>query len=594
MPRDSAKRFFLIRLGDWVVRAFRYTHTILFLLSLVIGVAVGYAALAYRVWVEWIQEVAFVAEGEKLVAAAGALPDWRVFAVPVLGSLIVMAILKWLVPGHRPHAVAEAIEAAALRDGRIDARVGLGSALATATALGAGASTGREGPMVHAGATVASYIAQKLHLTPAIARTLLGCGVASAIAASFNAPIAGVIFALEVVVGHYALHALAPVVIAGVAGTVVTRIHVGDYPAFTVPPLSIASFWEFPAFLLLGLICAGVAVGFSKLVMLTDHWRKRIWPGPDWALPPVAGILIGAMALWLPQILGVSYETTDAALRGNLALWVLLALIPMKMLATSVCLACRFGSGVFSPSLFLGAMTGAAFGLIVTAVFPEQASQTGVYAIVGMAAVSSAVLGAPISTLLIIFELTGNYEVTIAVMLAGAMASLIASLIYKPSIFIVQLEQRGIRLEGGKATHLLKATPVRSIMIRDFVPVRETDSMDYARRLMLAHEGVLPVIDETGELKGVLSHTSLPDEEADEAVEGGIMQVAQFYRQNPTAVAASDCLEDALKLLERLGEDSVPVVQSLDRPLVVGILRLRDVLQAYNRALLDAQGMTLR
>lgn len=575
---------------SWLVR---HDQMALFALSLIAGIAAGYAALAYRRWVELIQEWLFQAKDERLVAATAPMPDWQVFAIPLAGSLVVAAILRFLVPGNRPHAVAEVIEAAALRGGRINFRVGLGSALSTATALGVGASTGREGPMIHAGATLASVLARGLKLTPPMARTLLGCGVASAIAASFNAPIAGVIFALEVVIGHYALHALAPVVIAGVAGTVITRIHVGDFPAFIIPELTIDSFWEFPAFLLLGVISAFAALAFMRLVMGIDAVRRRLLPVPEWMLPPVAGLAIGGLALVAPHILGVSYETTDAALNGALPLWLLLALIPLKMLATALCLACRFGNGVFSPSLFVGAMTGGAFAALLAWPFPDTASSDGVYVIVGMAAVASSVLGAPISTLLIVFELTGNYEVTIAVMLASAIASLISSsLSGRPSLFHMQLERRGIRLEGGKATHLLKATSVQTIMTKDFAPVQASASVEYVRMMLQAHEGKVPVIDEAGRLTGVVTAADLPDRTL--ADDGSLVQAGRFCQNDPVRVTMAACLEEALKLMERTGEDMLPVVHSTADPVVVGMLRLSDVLTAYNRALLDASGMPLR
>ncbi|MBK5909878.1 hypothetical protein CCR85_00015 [Rhodothalassium salexigens] len=573
----------------------RWDQAVLFVLALAIGVSVAYLALGFRAWIDALQWIGFEAEHERLVEAAAQQPAWRLVAWPVAGSVAIALILRFVVPAGRPHGVAEVMEAVSLREGRIDLRTGAGSVLAAATALGTGASTGREGPMVHAGATLASWIARRLHLSAGLTRTLLGCGAASAVAASFNAPIAGVLFALEVVVGHYTLHVWAPVVVAGVAGTVVTRAHLGDNPAFTVPPLEILSFWEFPAFLLLGLVSAAVGIAFMAAVIGAERVRQRLVPLPDWALPPVAGLFMGGVALYAPELLGVSYETTTRTLDGELALSLLLVLIPLKVLATSLCLACRFGGGVFSPSLFLGAITGGAFGLglaaLVTQIGPGAAvSSSGVYAIVGMAAVASAVLGAPISTMLIVFELTGNYEVTIAVMIASAIASLITQLFYRPSLFILQLEQRDIQLEGGKATHLLRATPVRAAMRADFAVVHEDDGYDHVRAMIMAHEGTkLPVVDSAGRLLGVVSLGRMIDAER-WARDGAPVTARDLCRPDPGFLAADEPLGTGLLRMENSGDDSLPVVQSVDEPALVGMLHHTDVLEAYNRALLEAQG----
>ena len=279
--------------------------------------------------------------------------------------------------------------------------------MVSAASLGVGASAGREGPMVHLGASLASALAHRLELSPNLSRTILGCGVAAAVAASFKAPIAGVFFALEVVIGHYALSTFAPVVVASVAGTVISHIHLGELPAFILPAYEIVSAWEFPAFFLLGGVSAVIAMIFMWSIIVADDVVERV-PVPGWLKPAAGGLVVGAVAIAFPQILGVGYGATDAALKELIPLTLLIALIALKVVMTAVSLGCRFGGGVFSPPLFIGAMTGGAFGIIATGVFPELAAHHGAYAMVGMSAVAAAVLGAPISTILIVFELTGD------------------------------------------------------------------------------------------------------------------------------------------------------------------------------------------
>ncbi len=415
-------------------RLARSEQIVLNLLAVVIGVAVGYAAIAFRIGIALTQQGAFGFHSERFYHLAAELPWWHLLLAPCLGGLAIGLFIHFAMPGGRPQGVAEVIEAGALRGGRMSLKEGLGAAVVSAASLGVGASAGREGPVVHLGGALASWVAERFRLNTSLSITILGCGVASGVAASFNAPIAGVFFALEVVIGHYSLHAFAPVVIASVLGTIVTRVHIGDFPAFVVPEYAIQSFLELPAFLLLGAVCAAIAMIFMWSTTFVADTIERT-PLPRWSRPMAGGLAVGFIALFYPHVLGVGYGATDDALGGLFPLWLLLGLIAAKTAATAITLGTGFGGGVFSPSLFLGAMTGGAFSMIAAWVFPDLAAEQGLYAIVGMGAVAAAVLGAPISTILIIFELTGDYAVTIAVMLAVSVSSVLTQQIQGRSFF---------------------------------------------------------------------------------------------------------------------------------------------------------------
>ncbi len=578
----------IVRLRRMPANLLRYDHMVLGILAVFIGLIVAYGAIGFRISIQNIHETAFGATAEAMTAGTGSVPWWRVMLVPVAGGFVIAGLLRLLTTRNHVSSVADVIEAAALKDGRITLHDGLSSALISAVSLGAGASTGREGPVVHLGAAMASFIARKLRLAPAIARTLLGCGVAGAVAASFNAPIAGVFFALEVIMGHYALHAFAPIVISSVVATIVSRAHLGDFPAFTLPEYAIASVWEFPAFLLLGVISALVAVAFIRSASFIWDKTERL-PVPAWTLPPFGGVALGIGAIFLPHILGVGYEATDSALKEMYPLGLLLLLIVAKIAATSVSIGCRFGGGVFSPSLFLGAMTGGAFGLIAASLFPGFASNHGLYAIIGMGAVSAAVLGAPISTILIVFELTGDYSITIAVMIAAAVASLISSLLYKPSFFAYQLEQRGITLEGGRAAHLIRATTVRAVIDRDFVTIKRNETLaNIKMRLLAQFGGKLLVTNDAGSLVGVITYSEISATGNDPGLDHLVL-AEDICRKDPVMMEESDSLAAALTLMEQSGEDHLPVVNDRQNRIVVGVLHHRDILKTYNQALIDAQ-----
>ena len=236
---------------------------LVWLLALIVGIVVAYAAIAFRWLIGIIQYLWLGTTTENVASAAAAAPWWLILTIPALGGLIVGWIQQHFVPGQRPHSVADVIESGAIHDSRIDTKTGLLSILTAAISIGTGASVGREGPIVHFGGSLASFIEDRFRLSSSNRRILLASGVAAAVSASFNAPIAGVLFAHEVILGHYAFRALVPIVIASVAGGVIARIHIGDFPAFIIPQYQITSYWEFPAFALLGLTCAVVAMAFQ-------------------------------------------------------------------------------------------------------------------------------------------------------------------------------------------------------------------------------------------------------------------------------------------------------------------------------------------
>lgn len=511
------------------------------LLGLFIGIAVGYAALAFRFLIGIFQLPWLGTISAKVATAAATVPWWNILLAPAIGGLIVGYALQRLMPGQRAHAVADVIESRALRDCKIDPRVGLLSALLSALSLGAGASAGREGPVVHLGATIASWLEDRFQLSPANRRTLLASGVGAAVAASFNAPIAGVLFAHEVILGHYAMRAFVPIVIASVTGGVISRLHLGNFPAFTIPDYQITTYFEVPAFALLGVTCALVAIMFQFAIMATERivWHFQM---PLWMRTALGGLAVGIIALAFPQVLGVGYETTDQALYRALPFWLLVALIIAKTAATAISLAVRFAGGIFSPSLYLGAVTGAAFGVLATAAFPEMGASHGLYALLGMGAVAAAVLGAPISTTLICFELTGGYELALALLLTVSISVGLTQALLGQSFFHWQLAKRGLFLQEGPHKSIMRRLTVASF-ITDQQPATGEDSSEPMR---------------------IATDTDEP------------------------WLLPSDTLERALRTFDRSGRARIAVVSENDQTLVVGWADRMHALNAFNKALIDA------
>ena len=452
------------------VRAFRATdQPKIWMAALLIGVCVSLAAIVFREAIALLQLLWLQDASESVASAARRVPWWAVLGGPIVGGLLVGILLERVVPLRRAGGVADVIEARAMGGRNIAFVPGLASAAVNAISLGFGASSGREGPMVHMGAAISTSLAHSVQLQEWSRRTLLACGVASAVSASFNAPIAGVLFAHEVILGHYAMRSFVPIVISSVSGTILSRQWFGADAAFSIPDYPITSYLEFPAFALLGVLCAVVAVLFQYALVVADTAARSV-ELPLWLRPVIGGALIGAIALVFPEILGVGYEATDLALKNALPLVLMLALLVAKTVATAITLASRFGGGVFSPSLYLGAMAGGAFGTVAAALFPDLASSQGLYAIIGMGAVAAAVIGAPISTTVIVFELTGGYAITIALLLAVAVSVGINEALNARSFFQYQLESRGLPIREGP-----HRTVVRRIKVMDFMRPLPTD-----------------------------------------------------------------------------------------------------------------------
>ena len=575
----------MARLAQAAQRVVKNDQILLFLLAAAIGALAGYGALAFRLLTALVQFLFFGHAGEFLASHAAVMPWWQVVAAPTMGGLLIGLFAVALMPGGRPQAVADVMEASTLRNARMSLNVGLGAAFMSAASLGCGASVGREGPIVHLGATLASALARRLHLSPGVGRTLLGCGVSAAIGSAFNAPIAGVFFALEVVIGHYGISAFSPVVISSVIGTIITRIHVGPDAAFQLPPQVLTSFWELPAFVLLGLVSALVALAVMRSIALVEWVHARVGL-PRQIRPMLAGLATGLLALRFPEVLGVGYEATDRALRLGYDLQVLIMLAIAKAAASVVCIGSGFGGGIFSPALVIGAMVGGAFGTVASGIFPEFGSSPSLYAILGMGAVAACILGAPISTVIMIFELTTDYGVTLALMVAVAVASVTAGQLWRHSFFTWQLATRGIQL-GRRDQTVMRTTRVEAVLRRQVVRVGLAATLDELKALFVQRHLPIFVIDDDGRLVGSIHFEDLADAAFDPERAGQAITARDLVHRIPMALTPEDDLETALRLCEVNGEEHMPVVDNGQGMKVIGEVRHADLVLAYNRALLQ-------
>lgn len=534
-PWQNLRILIEARIGQNLRKFIAERQLLVWLLALIIGLCSALAAIGFRHAVGFFQLPWLGTASERVTEAASRADWWWVLLAPMTGGLVIGLLLHHFVPGRRAHSIADVIEARALQDCNIPVKTGIWSAVLAAMSLGCGASAGREGPVVHLGAAIASFLEQRFALTRGARRTLLASGAAAAISASFNAPIAAILFAHEVILAHYAASAFVPITISSVSAALLSRYYLGDFPAFTIPGYLIGSYWEFPAFALLGVTCAAVAIIFQTSIMVSGRLAMRI-NMPYWLRPAVGGFFIGLIALAYPQILGVGYDATDAVLNVEMTLGLMLALIVAKTVATSITFASRFAGGIFGPALYLGAMTGGAFG-IITSMFVEQHSSFGLYGLLGMGAVSAAVLGAPISTTMIVLELTKSYEISVALLVTVSIANGLTQAALGFSYFHWQLSARGLSLNEGPHREIMRHLTVRAFM----TPLAE---------------------DETVEPIGPASDTA--------------------------TLLVSDTLETALRKLDETGEPRIAVISGVDCTAVIGWAERLQALRVYNQELVDS------
>lgn len=435
--------------APWRAAARRAFHPRLLLAAGLVGVVAGAAGIAFRLVLNGIQWLAFGSGSEMLLTALAGVPDWRIVLAPALGGLGIGLVYRFVVPGHFPLGPADAV-AAAWRGATLPPARSLAGTLINAASLGVGASVGREGPIVLLGGALGSWFARMLGSPPDTARILLAAGVAGCVASSFNAPAAGAIFALEVVLLAYRAVPLPALALASIVGALVGRAWFGDVPLFPVPAYALAGAAEAPAFLLLGALAAATALAMMRSIFAVAVGIAPL-PGPWWLKTGLAGLAVGVAALFVPQVLSYGQEATHAAMLGAYGLAMLLAIVAAKLAATAISLGSGFGGGVFSPALVLGSALGGAFGHALALAFPGATAPPGAYAVIGAAALASPVMGAPISTALIVLEMTEAWRLAPGMAIAVIVATAICRPLIGRSFFTWQLERRGVVLDAVPA-----------------------------------------------------------------------------------------------------------------------------------------------
>jgi CIC family chloride channel protein len=435
------------------------------LLALLAGLLTGLVMVAFRLAVEVPLALALPGGDE----AFETLPAVLVLLTPLLGGLVLGVVFMRLAPERQSVGVGHVMERLARHQGHVPAANGWVQFLGGAVALATGQSAGREGPAIHLGAAASSLLGQRLRLPNNSIRTLVGCGTAAAISASFNTPLAGVIFAMEVVMMEYSVVSFIPVIIAAVTATLVSVAAFGRALAFEVPPMDSAALWETPFFVADGVVLGLLAALFIRLVQSFGRFAER----PVWQRFAAAGALTGCAGLLAPEVLGVGYDTVDATLVGEIGLLAMVLICILKLFVSAASSGLGLPAGFIGPVLVTGALAGGVLGTLGGRIWPEEASVAGFHALVGMAAMMGAVLQAPLAALMTVLELTGDPDTIVPAMVAIVVANLVCSAFHGPrSLFVSVLEARGLTFDTAPLTLALQRAGVGSQMDRRIVRAR--------------------------------------------------------------------------------------------------------------------------
>jgi CIC family chloride channel protein len=550
------------------------------IVGMITGVVAGLVIIAFRLLIETTQ-AAFLPEARP-ENYEGLAPLMRVL-LPVSGGLLVGIALHAVGPDARRVGIVHVMERLAYHQGRIPLRNAVTQFFGAATSIILGHSVGREGPGIHLGAASGSILGQRLGLPNNSLRTLVGCGAAAAIGAYFNTPLAGVVFAMEVLLMEYTIAGFTPVILAAVTATTLSRVVHGSAPAFAVPAVTLGSLMELPYVIGMGVVIGTLA---ALLVRSLTFFSVALPRWPIWIKTTLTGLVVGLCALVIPEIMGVGYDTVELALLGELSLWTLLGLVAFKLFATSLSLGFGVPGGIIGPTLIIGAGAGGAMGYVAEQWFPGAVSSHAFYAVMGMGAMMGATLQAPLAALTAMLELTANPHIILPGMLAVIASALISKQIFRTdSVYLALIRARGLDYQNDPVAQSLRSVGVTGAMERDFVAVPRHMTREHMEgilrqqpRWLLIEEDRRPIA--LMPAADLIRH--LQEDGEPEQAEIDLLDIPAHRRQ-VAGVHYQATLQEALDTLRSESAEALyvkrPIAPGIDK--VYGVLTLQDIESNY-------------
>lgn len=575
----------------FISRALRGSeHVTLVIQAFIVGILAGAANVMFRTAMNLAHSLIFIGGAEVLHISEGGAFKALIPLLPITGAILLIP-LSLAFPGEvNGYGFSRFLEVVNVRGGVIKARNIFLKTVGPALTIGSGGSAGVEGPIAIIGGAVGSGIGQFFRTSENRMKLLIAAGCAGGIAATFNAPIAGVMFAIEIVLlGNYELSSFSAIVISSGIATVVSRGFYGSSPAFPVPQYDLRSPLEIPFYIVFGLIVGVIAVFYIRIFhKIKDQFEElRLHPQ---AKPVLGAFIVGSIGIFLPQIMGNGYNFIDDALAGKILLPTIALLVFFKIFATSVTLGSGGAGGIFAPALFIGAMTGGSFGYVVHSLFPAQTAFPGAYATVGIGSFLAASTHAPLTGIFLLFEMTGNYKIIIPLMFASIIGTLVAKRIYPESIDTVELARKGIKFHAGKEVSVMGRIKVAQVMDTDFVTAHgNTLLKDLIKGMISKDRFYIPITDDSGNMVGIVSSQDVRPVLFDEKVKG-IVRAGEIATEKVIVLRPEDDLNKAINVFSLKDIDEVPVVAADNPSKVVAMLSRKKVIDTYNSEVLKKQG----
>jgi len=581
-PRPRLARVFHDTLGGYLRELSPPSRRFWMLVPLT-GIIAGIGAVAGVHFMQLVQEIAWHGSGS-LLDVARAAPWWRRLIVPTLAGLLIVVVSLGLGPAAEGHGSSEILESIWVRSGRVPLRAALARGFLTLVAVAMGASVGREGALIYFGAAAASWIGRRANVDADQLKLLVACGASAGIAAAYNTPIGGALFGLEVFLGGLALELYGPIIFATVTATLISRTLLEDHPSYVIPPYKLTHARELVLYLVLGALVGVVSALFVRTVEMTARWSQLVSKRVKRILPIAALAILGASGIAYPQLFGNGYDTVNQALVGALPLGLILALPLLKLAVSALCASSGVPGGLFTPSLFVGALTGAAFGTAAHWLWPNVVPSTGGYVLVGMAAILAGSTHATMAAALMMFEMTGSYGVILPLLAACVISAVVSRALTPESIYTAPLKRKGVELPRITRPAWMQRTGVASLVRVDAPKVEpQTRLGDVVAKMATLPEGDdLFVVGEASELYGVITLETLREVLADLPDLDLVVAADIMERAGPVSVDAS--LWEATRRALAAESTRLPVVSPREGNRFVGTLAIPDVLAAARRA----------
>lgn len=561
---------------DKLVNLFQHSErTFLIVVAALIGIGAGFGDIGFILLVKFFNSIFFTG-GSDILAF---MHEYYIIIIPALGGFLVGLITYFGARDGKGYGVAEVMSSIAFAGGHMPIKPVMIKSLASTICIGSGGSAGLQGPSVHIGSAIGSFIGQVLRVPGKRFKALVACGAAGGIAATFNAPIGGALFAMEVILGEVRVRHISLVIISAVMAAQVSRLFLGNEPAFAVPSYPLYSTFELLFYAVLGIAAGVVAVAYIRTMFGYEDLFKNYLHVPQYLRPVIGGLLVGLIGYFYPQVLGIGYESIEEVLTGKMILSLMVVLVLVKILTTSITLGSGGLGGVFAPALFMGAMLGGASGMIFNYAAPGVAVNPAAYALVGMGAVFAGSAQAPMTAIIMLFEMSGDYQIILPLMVSCVISAIVARTLKRESIYTMAIARRGLDVERAMQPDMLKNVTVGQFMQKKPETILSTLMVREALKLVAtsSHQG-FPVVDEDGLLQGIITTGELKNA----AAQGRYTETVDMLAvKRPVVVTPEDSLAYAAEKMTIFDIGRLPVVSLSKRNKLLGILTRSDIVRAY-------------